>query len=89
MTDRLPDVPMKAITVRMGQDVYDRIAEAAAEGGISISQYLRESALARVWFTHGLAGDTTSEISRALLAIVRDADGEEITLEEYLERLKP
>jgi hypothetical protein len=86
LTDSVPGVPMKAITVRMGEDAYAQIAEAAKAEGVSFSQYLRESALARVWFGHGYRHGDTAEIGRVLLAVSRAADEARMPLDEYIRR---
>jgi hypothetical protein len=47
---------MRIQSVRFSEIAWARIQKAAREQGVSASQYVRESALARVWFELGESG---------------------------------
>lgn len=90
MAGMVPDVPMEAITVRMGKEARATIGAAADREGTSISQYMREAALARAWFTHGFLQDDDAQVARVLLAIGRAADAAGAAgepLDVYVKRL--
>jgi hypothetical protein len=65
---------MKVTTVRFGEDLWALLADEAARAGVSVSQYVREAALARAAFSAG----ARAEVPAALLtAWARTAlDGE-------------
>ena len=46
-------MPLRPITIRMSEHVWDLICEEADAEGVSVAQYVRESALARVWYVRG------------------------------------
>jgi hypothetical protein len=78
---------MKVTTVRFGEDLWGLLEAEAAQSGVSVSQYIREAALARAAFAVGARAGAADELlgawSRALLA--GGSDGRE--LEEATRRL--
>lgn len=57
---------MHQTTVRFGNDLWESLQEAAAAEGVSVAQYIREAAIARVAFEAGQANDPA--MTRALEA---------------------
>ena len=71
MTGRRQDV-MKATTVRFGPDLWALLEAEAARVGVSVSQYIREAALARAAFAAGARADLPSDLlTRWVLTGVR------------------
>jgi hypothetical protein len=62
---------MHQTTVRFGPDLWSEIATEARRAGVSVAQYVRDSALMRVSYTRGRDGDPHYE---AALELVGDAD---------------
>ena len=52
---------MHQTTLRFGPDLWDALSEEAREAGVSVAQFVREAALARLAYTAGLRGDLTFE----------------------------
>src|SRR4051812_37032754 len=48
---------MRATTVRFGTDLWEMLEREAGRSGVSVAQYIRESALARLAYTAGRRGD--------------------------------
>jgi hypothetical protein len=48
---------MRATTVRFGGDLWEMLEREASRTGVSIAQYVRESALARLAYAAGRRGD--------------------------------
>jgi hypothetical protein len=48
---------MRATTVRFGTDLWEMLEREAGKSGVSVAQYIRESALARLAYTAGRRGD--------------------------------
>jgi ribosomal protein S19E (S16A) len=48
---------MHQTTVRFGNDLWDALEEECAELGVSIAQFVREAALARLMYVAGRRGD--------------------------------
>jgi hypothetical protein len=67
---------MKVTTVRFGEDLWGLLESEAANSGVSVSQYIREAALARAAFAVGARAGAADELlaawSRALLGGGRD-----------------
>ena len=67
---------MKVTTVRFGEDLWRLLAAEAAQSGVSVSQYIREAALARAAFAVGARSGASDELlaawARALLGGERD-----------------
>jgi hypothetical protein len=53
---------MKATTVRFGDDLWALLADEASRAGVSVSQYVREAALARAAFAAGRRADLPGEL---------------------------
>jgi hypothetical protein len=71
MAGRRQDV-MKATTVRFGPDLWALLEAEAARVGVSVSQYIREAALARAAFAAGARADLPSDLlTRWVLTGVR------------------
>ena len=66
---------MHQTTVRFGPDLWDEIEVEAAEAGVSVAQYVRDSALMRVAYTRGRAGDRHYQ---AALEIIAASPGEPV-----------
>ena len=62
---------MHQTTVRFGPDLWDELEIECARLGISVAQYVREAALARLHYTAGRRGEADYE--RALLAAGAEA----------------
>jgi hypothetical protein len=66
---------MKVTTVRFGEDLWALLEFEAARAGVSVSQYIREAALARAAFAAGTrAGVTSDVLGRWADATVADVD---------------
>ncbi|SEH10532.1 ribbon-helix-helix protein, CopG family [Thermoleophilum album] len=48
---------MRATTVRFSADLWELLEREAARSGVSVAQYVREAALARIAYTAGLRGE--------------------------------
>jgi hypothetical protein len=55
---------MRATTVRFGTDLWAMLELEAKRSGVSVAQYVREAALARLAFSAGVRGDETPWGSR-------------------------
>jgi len=53
---------MKTTTLRMGEDLWALLEGEAERAGVSVSQYVREAALARAAFAAGARADVPSEL---------------------------
>jgi len=52
---------MHQTTLRFGPDLWDALSEEAREAGVSVAQFVREAALARLAYTAGRRGDLSFE----------------------------
>lgn len=78
---------VRSFKVRMPESTFELIAREASAQGVSAAQYMREAALARVWFEHGIRHDETQTLARGILELARQADREGLTLEQAVGRL--
>jgi hypothetical protein len=66
---------MRVTTVRFGAELWALLEEVAARDGTSVSQYIREAALARAAFTAGSGGvDLTELVASAAREVVSEDD---------------
>lgn len=56
---------MKTTTLRFGSDLWALLEHEAAEAGVSVSQYVREAALARAAFAAGARAGAPAELLEA------------------------
>jgi hypothetical protein len=63
---------MHQTTVRFGSELWGEIGRAAAANGVSVAQYVREAALARLIYSAAVRGD--QEYAMALDIAAEDAD---------------
>jgi hypothetical protein len=61
-SSRPKSAAMKATTVRFGEDLWALLADEAARSGVSVSQYIREAALARAAFAAGRRAELPGEL---------------------------
>jgi hypothetical protein len=54
---------MHQTTVRFGPDLWEALERECAELGVSVAQYVRESALARLMYSAGRRGDPELELA--------------------------
>jgi hypothetical protein len=59
--DRDASRRMHQTTLRFGPDLWDALSEEARAAGVSVAQFVREAALARLAYTAGRRGDLTFE----------------------------
>ena len=59
---RTKSAAMKVTTVRFGEDLWALLEAEAARAGVSVSQYVREAALARAAFAAGARADMPAGI---------------------------
>jgi hypothetical protein len=57
---------MHQTTVRFGGDLWEALEEESSELGVSVAQFVREAALARLIYLAGRRGDDAFEAARAL-----------------------
>jgi hypothetical protein len=69
-----PTRRMHQTTLRFGPDLWDALSEEAREAGVSVAQFVREAALARLAYTAGRRGDLSFE--RALQQVGADTGSE-------------
>jgi hypothetical protein len=67
----MPTRRLHQTTVRFGSDLWEALAEECDGLGVSVAQYVREAALARLMYAAGRRGD--SELDSALAAAVENA----------------
>ena len=65
---------MKVTTVRFGEDLWTLLADEAARAGVSVSQYVREAALARAAFAAGARADVPAELFTTWARSALDAE---------------
>lgn len=70
---------MKTTTVRLGGDLWALLDVEAARAGVSVSQYMREAALARAAFAVGARGGTPPELLCAWAGTL--FDGERVSVD--------
>ena len=75
---------MHQTTVRFGPDLWEALEEECARLRMSIAQYLREAALARLVYAAGKRGDPERELA-LLVAVEREEDGPEAPQGSQLE----
>jgi hypothetical protein len=61
----MPARKMHQTTVRFGPDLWREIHSAAREAGVSVAQYVRDSALMRIAYTRGRDGQAPYSASAA------------------------
>jgi hypothetical protein len=59
---------MHQTTVRFGGDLWEALERECAELGVSVAQYVRESALARLMYSAGRRGDPELEMALIVAA---------------------
>jgi hypothetical protein len=64
---------MHQTTVRFGPDLWQALERESSELGISVAQYVREAALARLMYTAGRRGDPEYELAQLVAAGRNDA----------------
>jgi GAF domain-containing protein len=64
---RVSTVPMRATTVRFGEDLWAMLEDEAGRSGLSAAQFVREATILRLAMLAGIRGD---EAARATLATV-------------------
>jgi hypothetical protein len=52
---------MHQTTLRFGPDLWEALSQEAREAGVSVAQFVREAALARLAYTAGRRGDVAFE----------------------------
>jgi hypothetical protein len=68
---------MRVTTVRFGAELWALLEQVAARDGTSVSQYIREAALARAAFSAGRGGDDLIElVTSAAGEVIPDDDRE-------------
>ena len=69
---------MRATTLRFSDELWSMLDDEAAAAGVSVAQYIREAALARVMFSAGRRGDPAfaAAIDGAGRALDRRADAQ-------------
>jgi hypothetical protein len=68
-------VAMRKTTIRLGDGVYEVIAEEARREGVSMAQFIREAAFGRAWYARGRRGDPAQgavDAMSALRAVARE-----------------
>lgn len=55
-------MPVKQFSFRISEQAYTFIENEAKLEGVSVAQYVRESALARAWFAIGIRGDIPQDV---------------------------
>jgi hypothetical protein len=53
---------MKVTTIRMGEDLWKLLENEANHAGVSVSQYIREAALARAAYSAGTRAELPAEL---------------------------
>jgi hypothetical protein len=66
---------MKATTLRFGEDLWALLEDEAARSGVSVSQYVREAALARAAFAAGSRADVPAGILTGWARRAMDGSG--------------
>jgi hypothetical protein len=61
-------VPMRATTVRFGEDLWAMLEREAASSGVSSAQFVREATILRLAMLAGMRGDDEARISLSSLA---------------------
>jgi GAF domain-containing protein len=69
-------MPMRATTVRFGEDLWQMLEREAAANGVSAAQFVREATILRLAMLAGMRGDDAAKTSLASLAsdVQRPAD---------------
>ena len=79
-----PSDGMKVTTLRFGEDLWALLEREAARSGTSVSQYIREAALARAAFAAGARGEAPGELLARWAATTLAADGDDPLANERL-----
>jgi GAF domain-containing protein len=61
-------MPMRATTVRFGEDLWVMLEQEAARSGMSAAQFVREAAILRLAMLAGLRGDDAARVTLATVA---------------------
>lgn len=71
---------MHQTTLRFGPDLWEALSAGAEQDGVSVAQYVREAALARLAYTAGRRGDPLFESALRMVESTPDAEREPIRL---------
>ena len=61
-------MPMRATTVRFGDDLWEMLEREASASGVSAAQFVREATILRLAMLAGMRGDDSARVSLASLA---------------------
>jgi Ribbon-helix-helix protein, copG family len=78
---------MKVTTVRFGEDLWALLEHEAARAGVSVSQYVREAALARAAFAAGARADVPRGVPANRARGALDASADDDTKRASADRL--
>jgi hypothetical protein len=78
---------MKVTTVRFGEDLWALLSEEAARAGVSVSQYVREAALARAAFAVGARAEVPAELFGAWARTALEAEADPLETRRALDHL--
>jgi hypothetical protein len=78
---------MKVTTVRFGADLWALLEAEAANAGVSVSQYIREAALARAAFAAGARAEAPGGVLGAWARAALDGDATEDEKQASTDRL--
>lgn len=63
---------MKQTAIRLSDQVREVLQEEADYEGVSLSQYIREAALMRAWYSRGERGENAAEVRQLEQLLRRD-----------------
>src|SRR3712207_3007714 len=61
-------MPMRATTVRFGEDLWGLLENEAARSGVSAAQFVREATIVRLAMLAGMRGDPAARMTLATVA---------------------
>lgn len=70
----MPNVPMLPTTIRFAPDAMDLVNKAAKDMGISVAQFVRESAIMRAMLCEGVFHDDLQGLSESVQRLARRSD---------------
>lgn len=73
---RMPTPGMRIQSIRFSEEVWTEIQDEAHHQGVSASQYVREAAIARVWFEKARRGGQVADGVQEYLDAARARDGD-------------
>src|SRR5687768_3928889 len=73
-------MPMRATTVRFGEDLWQMLESEAATSGVSAAQFVREATILRLAMLAGMRGDDAARTSLATLASDAQKRGDDTVL---------